>query len=431
MARLTSLETARVRLKRRQLKALQALIADLLASNPFYGPRLRAAGLDQPPRSLEEFIAALPPTTKEELVEDQARNPPYGTNLTYPLERYTRFHQTSGTTGRPLRWLDTPASWRWMLGGWVRVFETAGVTALDRVFIPFSFGPFLGFWTAFDAAQEIGCLVLPGGGLNSSARLRLMEENQVSVLCCTPTYALRLAEVANQEGFDLSDSSLRKIVVAGEPGGSVAATRAGLARAWPTAEIFDHHGMTEVGPVSFPNPRFPGLLHILESSYLAEIVDSSTLFPGVAGTPGELILTTLGRHGSPLLRYRTGDLVCASTRSPEELGVPELALEGGILARTDDMVVVRGVNLYPVAVEEILRAEPGVAEYRVELTTRRAMTEIGLAVEPSPQVEDPQALCRRLEGALRNAFQLRIPVHPVPAGALPRFELKARRWLRS
>lgn len=420
---------------------MRHLIGELLQGNRFYAPRLKAAGLDAGLPDLATFTARMSFTTKEEMVADQRAHPPYGTNLTYPLERYVRFHQTSGTTGgAPLRWLDTTESWNGLLKVWQRVFAVAGIGVGSRVFLPFSFGPFLGFWTAFDAARRIGCLTLPGGGLSTLGRLRLIVDNQVDAVCCTPTYALHLGQTAAAEGIDLAAAGVRAVIVAGEAGGSVEATRREIERLWGgndgRVRVYDHHGMTEVGPVSYPNPRFPGVLHILEESFLGEVLDAATGRPVAPGEVGELVLTTLGRVASPLLRYRTGDLVRPSVRSAEELGFPDLALEGGILSRVDDMVVVRGVNLYPSAVEAVIRAQPGVAEYRVELSHRGALTEVRVLVEPTPGLEAREAparesLVRELETALRTAFQLRIPVHLAAAGELPRFEMKARRWHRA
>lgn len=416
-------------IERDQLRQLRSLLTELGKSNAFYRPRLERARLGANLGSLEDFTERLPLTTKEELVEDQGRHPPFGTNLTYPLSRYTRFHQTSGTTGRPMRWLDTPESWSWMLRCWKRVFAVAGIGPEDSVLFPFSFGPFLGFWTAFDAAQELGCLAIPGGGLDSAGRLRILQDNGAAAVCCTPTYALRLAEVARHEGIDLAKSKVRALIVAGEPGGSVPAIRRRLAEAWPGARIYDHHGMTEVGPVSFPNADHPEVLHILETSYLAEVLDPNSGNPVAPGETGELVLTTLGRAGSPLLRYRTGDLVRPSKRSARELGTPHLALEGGILARADDMVVVRGVNLYPSAMEEIVRQHPEIVEYQVRLSRPAGLAEVAVSIELATSTSDPNAASRRLEASFRSAFQLRIPVSPVPHGTLPRFELKARRWV--
>ncbi len=422
--------TDRKAIEETQLRRLRHLLSEIEEGNAFYRPRLRSASLDGAVKSLRAFTARMPLTTKEELVADQLAYPPFGTGLTYPLERYTRFHQTSGTTGRPLRWLDTAKSWGFLLQCWKRVFKTAQIGPGDPVLFPFSFGPFLGFWTAFDAARELGCLAIPGGGLDSAGRLRVLLDNGVKAICATPTYALRLAEVAQAQGIDLGASRVRAVIVAGEPGGSVPATRESLGRAWPGARVYDHHGMTEVGPVSFPNEEHRDVLHILETSYLAEVLDPKTLEPVEPGQAGELVLTTLGRVGSPLLRYRTGDLVRPSRRNAAELGTPHLALEGGILARTDDMVVVRGVNLYPSALEQIVREHPEIAEYRVTLTHPSGLAEVAVSVELDPKTPDPPAACRNLEASFRSAFQLRIPVSAVPTDSLPRFELKAKRWIR-
>src|SRR5687767_12322925 len=253
----------RAALEASQLWQLRQLLTQLSPHNRFYAPRLRAARLNDGVANLHDFFQRMPCTTKKELLEDQVAHPPYGTNLTYPLERYTRFNQTSATTGTPMRWLDTPESWEWMLDNWEQVYRAADIERGDRVYFAFSFGPFLGFWTAFESAGRLGCLCIPGGGLSSSARLRAMIDNQATVLCCTPTYAIRLAEVAEEEKIDLSASALKALIVAGEPGGSIPATRACIERHYPGARVYDHHGMTEVGPVSFECPRRPGVLHII------------------------------------------------------------------------------------------------------------------------------------------------------------------------
>jgi phenylacetate-CoA ligase len=409
----------------------------LFPANKFYSRKLQDGGVTFDVASLADFSGRFPFTTKQELVADQLRHPPFGTNLTYPLERYTRFHQTSGTTGAPLRWLDTPESWDGMVGSWMEVFRAAGVGAGDRAFFAFSFGPFIGFWMAFESAARLGCLCLPAGGLSTVARLRAMVDNGVNVLCCTPTYALQLAEVAAKEKVDLRGLRLKTIVVAGEPGGSVPAVRSRLESLWPGARVFDHHGMTEVGPVSYECPARPGVLHIIESAYFAEVIDLATGTPAASGQTGELILTTLDRTGSPLLRYRTGDLVKPVTRHslpatrPCECGRYELALEGGILGRADDMVIVRGVNVYPAAVDEVIRACGDVAEYQVHVSAARTLSELNVTVEPVPGCADAVALVGRLAHEFKNAFGLRVRVTAVPPGTLPRFEMKAKRWVKS
>ena len=412
-----------------QLEQLRSLVAELFPANQFYTNKLNAVGVTFDVESLEDFSRRFPFTTKAELVADQRAHPPFGTNLTYPLERYTRFHQTSGTGGAPLRWLDTPESWDWMLENWEEIYRVAGVGPGDRVYFAFSFGPFIGFWMAFEAAARLGALCIPGGGLGSAGRLRAIIENGATVLCCTPTYAARLAEVAVEENLDLRNARVKRIIVAGEPGGSIPAMRARLAELWPGARVFDHHGMTEVGPVTHECPERPGVLHVMESAYYAEIVDPATGARQKPGTAGELVLTTLGRIGSPLLRYRTGDLVKADP-APCPCGREDLALTGGILGRTDDMIVVRGVNIFPSAVEEIIRASGEVVEYQVVVSTVQALPELSVRIEPRPGCQEP-ALAAGLEKAFATQFALRVPVTMVPPGTLPRFEMKAQRWVRS
>lgn len=411
-----------------QLERLRGVLTELIPANRFYTRKFEAVGVGFDVASLADFSQRFPVMTKAELVADQVAHAPYGTNLTYALSSYTRFHQTSGTSGVPLRWLDTPDSWDAMIESWTEVFRAAGVGAGDRVMFAFSFGPFLGFWLAFESAERLGCLCLPGGGLSSAARLRLMRDNRANVLCCTPTYAMRLAEVAATERIEIASLAVKTIIVAGEPGGSIPSTRAKLESLWLGARIFDHHGMTEVGPVTYECPQKSGVLHVIESAFFAEVIDPVTEKPT---SRGELVLTTLTRLGAPLLRYRTGDLVQTETSTqPCGCGRSELRLVGGILGRVDDMVIVRGVNIYPSAVEEILRRHPEVNEYQVHVSQVGAMAELRLEVEPTDGCADVTGLIACVRQSLESAFSLRIPIEAVAPGALPRFEMKAKRWLR-
>lgn len=409
-------------LREEQQNKLRGLLSAILRDNPFYAAKLRGA-------HPESELTSLPFTYKQELVDDQAAHPPYGSNLTYPLGRYSRFCQTSATTtGTPLRWLDTSESWDWMLDNWTRVYRAAGVGSGDRIFFAFSFGPFLGFWAGFEAAARMGCLAIPGGGMRSAARLRTIIETSATALCCTPTYAMRLAEVAEEEGIDLAAGKVRTLIVAGEPGGSIPGTRSRISTLWNGARVVDHHGMTEIGPVSYGCPRRPGVLHVIESSYIAEVIDPRSGQSVPRGVTGELVLTNLGRLGSPLVRYRTRDMVRAAETNRCECGSSDLPLEGGILGRTDDMLVVRGVNVYPSAVDNIVRGFDAVSEYRVQIQNHRTLPELSIQVELAEHIQDSN-LTHRLEAALAGAFALRIPVALAPPGSLPRFEMKARRWV--
>ena len=394
------------------LSKLNQLLSAILPANRFYAEKLGGVASF---RTLADFSAAIPLTTKEELAADHERHPPYGTTHTFPLETYHRFHQTSGTRGKPLIWLDDPENWTWILDNWEWVWRGAGVKPGDTAFFPFSFGPFLGFWAGFEAATRMGVRAVPGGGLSSEDRLQLLRSSRSSVLCCTPTYALRLAEVGEKTGLPVGKLGVAKIIVCGEPGGSVPAVRSRIEAAW-NARVYDHHGMTEIGPVSVSSEDDPDLLLLRHESYFCEVIDPATGSPAAAGDTGELVLTTLGRHGSPLLRYRTGDLV-----RPVPHG-DRFALRGGVLSRTDDMVVIRGINIHPSSIDAIVRLFPDIAEYQVEIDHRPALAELRLQVEASP--ETAAALARQL----RSSFTLRIPVTATPPGSLPTFEVKAHRW---
>ncbi|MCI0683707.1 MAG: AMP-binding protein [Gemmataceae bacterium] len=399
-----------------QREALSRLLAEILPRHRFYAAKF---GKVAP----EIELNSLPFTTKAELLDDQQRSPPYGTLLTYPPLQYTRFNQTSGTHGTPLRWLDTPASWQWMLDCWTQVFATAGVVAGDRLFFAFSFGPFLGFWTAFEAGTRLGCLCLPGGGLSSAARLRMLIDNRATVVLCTPTYALRLAQVAQEQGVDLRQSGVRKIIVAGEPGGSIPATRRRIEESW-NARVFDHHGMTEVGPMTIECPEAPGGLHVLEGDYVIEVIDPATTQPLAPGQVGELVVTNLGRLGSPLIRYRTGDLVRVDPK-PCLCGRTLVRLAGGILGRSDDMISIRGNNFYPSALENVLRRFAEVVEYRVMVEATSTLAELRIEVEPTASA--PAGLADTIAAAVRDELLFRADVTLVTPGSLPRYEMKAQR----
>ena len=263
----------------RQARRLGQLLASIQGPNAFYTRKLRTAGIRIEDLRLPDDLPLLPLTTKRELTDDQYEHPPWGTALSENIDRYTRYCQTSSTSGRPLRWIDTNESWQWVVNCWKAVYRAAHVGPPDRIFFAFSFGPFLGFWSAFDAGCQIGALAVPGGGMSSQLRLATIDAVGATVVCCTPTYALRLAEVAKEQGGmlegghrPLAESTVRTLIVAGEPGGSIPSTRARIEERWG-ARVIDHHGLTEVGPVSFECWEQPGGLHVNEAEFLCEVID--------------------------------------------------------------------------------------------------------------------------------------------------------------
>ena len=400
-------ETSLDELRALQLGKLRAGLTHVLATNAFWRARLHNVG------GWDDF-ERLPLTSKSELLADQAAHPPFGTNLTFPVDRYVRLHQTSGSSGdQPLRWLDTEESWEWWVRIWAdHVYRAAGVTAEDRVFFAFSFGPFIGFWSAFGGAERLGAMCISGGAMTSEQRVRNMLDLGATVLLCTPTYALRLADVAREIGINISASGIRTSIHAGEPGASIPSTREAIETAF-SAVTFDHTGMTELGPTGHSCSARDGV-HLIESEFIFEVA-----------ADGELIATNLGRWGMPLIRYRTGDRVVVS-RDPCACGSPFLKVVGGIQGRVDDMFTVRGVNLYPSQVEDIVRRYPEVAEFVIEHRRVRRMDEVTLLLESALASFAPE----RLEADLRQALGVRLECRVVAPGTLPRSELKARRIVR-
>lgn len=398
-----------------QLVRLNELLAAILPTNAFYADKF--ANAPQQLESLEQ-LRDLPITTKEDLISDDASQN-WPTNLTWPIDQYVRYHQTSGTRGRPLSVCDTTEDWVWWVDSWQYVLDAADIDSVDRAVLAFSFGPFIGFWSAYDALVARGVLASPGGGMSTVSRLNLIQRLEATTLLCTPTYALRLVEVAEEHHFNLANFAVRKIVVAGEPGGSVPATRERIESAW-NATVTDHSGASEVGPWGYGNHEGTGL-HVLESEFIAEFISVESGEPATGGELSHLVLTSLGRRGMPIVRYRTGDLVRPVW--PDDGPNRFVLLEGGVLGRADDMMVIRGVNIFPSSIEQILRSFPEVVEFRLTARKRGVMDE--LIVEVEDRLRDPSRIAKELELRLG----LKVEVRLAPVASLPRFEAKGARFV--
>jgi phenylacetate-CoA ligase len=401
-----------------KLDRLRRLIGEVVPANAFYEAKLgrvAAEGLS----SLDDF-ASWPFTFKEELVEAASQGVPG--NLTWPVDRYSRFHQTSGTHGRPLPVFDTAADWEWWMECWRVILDRGQVCPHDRVLVASSFGPYAGFWSAFDAVVARGALAIPTGGMPSLGRLQLIRSLDATVLVATPSYALHLAEVAEANKIDLAATSIRLVIVVGEPGGSIPATRARIADAWGS-DVLDHAGATEIGPWGVGDLEGGGL-DVIETAFHPEFLAIDTGRPAGPGELAELVLTTLGRAGAPVIRYRTGDVVRPVWVAEDERfgsARPWVRLEGGILGRADDMLVVRGVNIFPGAIDDIVRSFPEVVEHRLTVTTHASLDVLQL------EIEDRLSEPARVADELKLRLGLKVDVSAVPIGTLPRFEGKGRR----
>ena len=397
-----------------QLTRLNELLAKILPQNSFYAEKL--AGVELPLKSLDDF-AELPFTFKDEL--STGRSGDVAANLTFARDRYSRFHQTSGTRGRPLPVLDTTEDWAWWNHCWQFVLDAAEIDASDIAMMAFSFGPFIGFWSAQEAVSSRGCLVVPGGGMNTLARLELLRTSQATCIFCTPTYALHMVEVAAENQIDVASLPIRRLIVAGEPGGSLPAIRSCIEEAWQ-AKVIDHSGATEVGAWGYGDAQGEGL-YVLETEFIAELLSVETGTPATEGELAELVITSLGREGAPVIRYRTGDLARPRWDHNGETHFVQLA--GGVLGRADDMMIIRGINIFPSSVEQILRSFPEVVEFRIRATKLGEMDQ--LIVEVEDRLDEPTRIAEELQLRLG----LKIEVKSVDLGSLPRFEAKGKRFV--
>jgi phenylacetate-CoA ligase len=422
-------------LPREQLDALQArklrdVVAWTLSNAPWQAQRLRDAGIDgDTVRSLDD-LRRIPFLERRDWMATQLEDPPFGAVLAVDPDKAIRYHTTSGTSGsRPLAVLDGPKDWEWIAEMWCYAFWAAGVRSTDITFFAFSYGTFVGFWGAHYACEKLGCRVLPGGNMTTEGRVRMIVETGATVVCSTPTYALRMAQEAEALGIDLAASPVRRLVLSGEPAGSIPATKALIEERWGAMAV-DTAGMTEVGTlVMFECEHQPGGPHVIEDHYIEEVIDPESDEPVGYGELGERVVTSFGRGFIPVLRYRTRDLVCKVPAERCSCGRTFDVYDGGIRGRVDDMRVVRGTNVYPRAIEEIVRHVDGLEEFQVRLYTVDGIRdEIEVLVELERPGDDVEATLAELGRRLAEAHEgLRFGVRLAQPERLPRFELKAKR----
>jgi phenylacetate-CoA ligase len=398
------------------LRRLNDLLALVTERNAFQRSRLGAAA---PLRSVED-LRRLPFTRKQDLLDDQRAHPPFGTNLTFGLDRYGHLNQTSGTTGQTLRVLDTDDDCDWWASGLAHHLRAAGVGPDDRVALAYSFGPYVQFWASYAGVLGVGAMAIPLGGMDSVQRLTTIADYEATVFLATPSYASHLAKVATDNGLTSALSTVRRLVCTGEPGASLPAMREQIEAAWE-ARCYDHAGAAEAGAFGYPCDEGGGL-HLYEDEFVCELIDPGGEEAVADGELGELVVTALGRTGFPAVRYRTGDLVSATTgRCPARHR--GRWLPDGIPGRVDDMVVVRGMNVFPSAIEQILRESTELGEFRITFyTDPHAMDEVKVEAELARPGD-----ARQIQTRLRQRLGLRVRIVPVKPGILPAHTHKARR----
>jgi len=418
---------SRALMTRWQSQRLREQVRHAAAHSPFYRRKFKAAGVKPALIRTMADLERLPFTTKDDLKENQAARPPWGDVLAVPLAEVLRVHLTSATTGRPLAFLDTREDWHGFYHSYARSLYAYGVRKTDMVMAAFSYGPWIGYWSGFYAAQDLGCLVFPVGGLSTDQRMDALLNYPITVLGCTPSYALFLAEHAAKKGIDLAkDTKIRITWHTGEPGASIPATKARIEGAFG-ARAYDLPGLTEIAAWGFECDARAGLTHVHEDYCYPEVLDEQDRPVGRGGR-GELVFTSLYRKAMPLIRYRTRDIVqVADRRCP--CGRTLIAFEGGVLARLDDMKKVRGIIVYPRRIEELVRPHTAVDEFQIVFRRQTGLDEIVVRIDPSPSlsVAERTGLRARLEESLRTGLGLRTTVEITEPGALPRWDHKAKR----
>jgi len=414
-----------------QLKKFKRIFRWAWEHSKFHRSLYDTAGIT--PEDIRDFqdIRHVPKVEKGMMRDIQRREPfPYGDALCVPLEAVTAFRQTSGTTGQPVYQPDTWQDWEWWTECWSYILWAQGYRPADRVFIPFGYNIFVAFWAGHYAAEKIGCEVVPGGVLDTQARILKIQELKATAMMATPTYVLGMADTAKTKmGIDPATLGIEKITCAGEPGASIPSTKNRMQTAWG-ARVFDHAGATEIGAWSYECLAQPGGLHVNEAFFLVEIEDVETgEIIEKPGRRGKMIITALDRFAQPCIRFDAKDII-EWDPDPCPCGRTFRLIKGGVVGRADDITKVKGVLLAPSAIEEVVRGIEGLGdEYEVIVDKQGDVDRITLKVELTPGNENrAPEIESRLKDQLRLKTNLgyRIEIHDY--GKLPRYDVKARRF---
>jgi phenylacetate-CoA ligase len=420
----------RDRLAALQLRKFQRLLAWAYERSRFHRALYQAAGLEPGDIRTLADVARVPKVEKAMMRPIQGKDPfPYGDLLCVPLEAVTAFRQTSGTTGQPVYQADTWADWEWWTEAWCYILWAQGYRETDRVFLPFGYNVFVAFWAAHYAAEKLGCEVVPGGVLDTEARLLKIAELKCTGMMATPTYVLGMAETAKSKlGLDPREMTIRRITCAGEPGALVPSTKRRMEEAW-NAKVFDHAGATEIGAWSYECTAQPGAMHVNEALFLVQIEDLATgELITAPGRRGKMIITALDRLGQPCIRFDSKDLIEWSEK-PCACGRTFRLIKGGVVGRADDITKVKGVLLSPSAIEEVVRGVDGLGdEFEVVVEKQGDLDRITLKVEFEAESGDWSAVEDRLRHQLRLTTNLNYIIERHPFGSLPRYAVKARRF---
>jgi phenylacetate-CoA ligase len=421
------LETmSREALEALQLARLRTQLARVYVNVPIYRSKLDEAGFR--PEQLETLadLSRVPFTVKDDLREAY----PFGM-FAVPLRDIVRVHSSSGTTGQ----ISVVGYTRGDIERWgdlmARTLACAGATADDVVHVAYGYGLFTGGLGVHYGSERLGALTIPISGGNTARQVQILKDFGVTILACTPSYALHIAEAAAAMGVDVRDLPLKVGVFGAEPWSE--AMRTQIEEVMGVRAI-DIYGLSEVmGPGVASECLEQNGLHVFEDHFLIEIIDPETLKPVPDGERGEVVFTTLTKEGIPVIRYRTRDISrivvgeCSCGRTFRKME--------RVTGRTDDMLIIRGVNVYPSQIEQVLMSIPGVApHYQVVLDKKGPLDTVEVQVEVSPdfefdEIKELESLQRRVEGAIASTLAVSVDVKLVEPRAIQRSEGKAKRVL--
>ncbi|HWK95192.1 MAG TPA: AMP-binding protein [Pseudolabrys sp.] len=401
----------------------------LFAKSPFYQQKLRKAGFETPADAggLDD-IGKLPTTEKDELRATRSDDQPVGTHLAVPMEKVARIYSTSGTTGVPSYIPLTAGD----VDNWVttssRSYTAAGIGPGTRIITTYGAGPFVA-GAALDAFAKLGMCHIPVGAGNTERLMMAVRLLKAEAIALTPSYALHLAEWARDRKFDLRASSVKNLLVAGEPGGGEPAMRAQLEDAWG-AQVTEAMGIGDISPSLWGEcPEKQGM-HLGGRGYVhIELIDPDTgaAVPIADGARGELVLTHLRQQAAPLLRFRTRDHVVLWT---EPCACGRTSPRVRCIGRTDDMLIVRGVNVFPSAVREVVhRFQPdvsGVISIRPGVKGVKQNPPLKVLVEMAEKAGGADGLAKQIESDIRAKLVFSAAVELVPFGSLPRSDYKSK-----
>jgi phenylacetate-CoA ligase len=424
-----------------QSRRLVAAVQYAYACIPLYRRKFDAIGLKPGDiRGLDD-LGKIPICTKQEMGDDQTSAPPWGTytavdDATWRRTGWQTF-ATSGTTGQPrvFRYTNFDRSiWSWANA---RAMWSMGFRPdRDSALLAFGYGPHVWLWGVHYALNLMGIPIVTAGGLDSRTRARFVDTYQPSILACTPSYALYLGHLMREMELEPSRTSVRYLFCAGEPGFSVAATRRQLEQLW-NAELHEFYGCTEASPaaggytcaaVASDKGEIVST-HLMEDLQIWETVDPVSLASVPDGQRGLSVVTNLCSEASPQLRFLVGDF-CTLTHARCACGRTHARAVGGFLGRADDMLNIRGVTLFPSAVEDAVRRVADIGEeFQIVITRTNDLDVLTVQVEPKPDVPLGQhpALVRQVETEIVSRCELRPAVELLTYGTLPKTEFKAKR----